>query len=223
MSSAPTTIKIIADDREHLSGIPEILSRVDNLDLQIARLPLGDYQINDHIIFERKTLNDFIQSIIDGRLFSQASRLASSNYNPAIILEGTTKDIADRKMPRQTIQGAIINLSLIMGIPILRSMDAEETAKLLIYTARQINSFATGNINRPGYRPKGKRRRQLYILQGLPGIGRKRANLLLEKFQTVQAVFSADADALASVEGIGENTAEQIRNCVCEERTLYGI
>jgi ERCC4-type nuclease len=214
-------LEITADDRERQSGVPEILSAHANIDLRISRMPLGDYLVGRKLLFERKTLNDFIQSIIDGRIFSQANRLADSEYSPAIILEGTSKDVADRKMPREAIQGVIVNLSLIMGIPILRSMNVEETAKLLIYAGRQISETVSGCIRRSGYRPKGKRKRQLYILQGLPGIGKKRAELLLDKYGSVQEVFNADRDSLSAVYGIGDKTAEKIRFCIRESESKY--
>jgi ERCC4-type nuclease len=69
---------------------------------------------------------------------------------------------------------------------------------------------------RNGYQPKGKRRRQIYILQGLPGIGRERAIRLLDKFGSVEAVIAADSSALQSVHGIGKGVAEKIRWAVSE-------
>jgi len=62
-----------------------------------------------------------------------------------------------------------------------------------------------------GYRPKGKRARQLFLLQGLPGVGPERAARLLDRFGSVQSVMTASADDLAAVNGIGERTAAKIR------------
>ena len=69
-------------------------------------------------------------------------------------------------------------------------------------------------VHRPGYRPKRRRNRQLFILQGLPGVGSARAERLLDTFGSIQAVFSADVESLAGVEGIGRKTAETIRDLV---------
>lgn len=68
-------VKIKVDFRERPSGIMEILRKMDGVRLEEKKLSVGDYQINDHIFVERKTTKDFIVSLIDGRLFSQASRL----------------------------------------------------------------------------------------------------------------------------------------------------
>jgi ERCC4-type nuclease len=45
------------------------------------------------LVFERKTLKDFARSIVDGRLFRQAIRLANSKYKSVLILEGTGKEL----------------------------------------------------------------------------------------------------------------------------------
>jgi ERCC4-type nuclease len=52
---------------------------------------------------------------------------------------------------------------------------------------------------------------QLYVLQGLPGIGPERAERLLTQFGGVEAVMVASRRELQSVPGIGEKTAEAIR------------
>ena len=212
---------IIADDRERESGVPCILDGFPDVELTVSRLPLGDYLVDDKLLFERKTLPDLIHSIIDGRIFSQAARLAASDYQAILILEGTSADISGSKMKREAIQGALIHVSVILGIPLLRSTSPQETASLIIGAARQVNNVADGMVTRHGASPKGKRRRQMLILQGLPGIGKKRSKLLLEKFETVQSVVEATYDDLRAVDGIGDNIADGIRHVLSEKRGEY--
>jgi ERCC4-type nuclease len=88
--------------------------------------------------------------------------------------------------------------------------------------ARQLDSIARGGIHRFGYRPKDKRKKQLFILQGLPGIGPERAGRLLDKFGSVEGVISAGSDELQSVYGIGKNVADRIRWAVGEEMKAFG-
>ena len=113
----------------------------------------------------------FAASIIDCRLFKQVIRMANSNLMGVLILEGTIKDMGEPGVTREAMQGALISVSLILGIPVLRSKETSETAKLIVYCARQITSMARGGVYRNGYRPKDKRKNQLFILQGLPGGG----------------------------------------------------
>jgi Fanconi anemia group M protein len=57
----------------------------------------------------------------------------------------------------------------------------------------------------------------MFLLQGLPGVGRKRAASLLDAFGSVEAVMGADTGELVNVEGIGTTTAEAIRWVVGDE------
>lgn len=213
---------IIADDRELRSGVVERLQTMEGVSVVVGRLGVGDYVVDERVVFERKTIPDFALSVVDGRLFRQACRLASSRYQPVIVLEGAASDWNATGMRREAIQGAIITLTVLLNIPLLRSLDAAETARLIRYTGEQIERSTESAVARPGYRPKGKRKRQLFILQGLPGIGPARAERLLDEFSTVEGVMKADAESLARVKGVGPKTAEAIRQVVREAPATYG-
>jgi len=215
-------INIIADDREQKSEVIRLLSGMENVKLEIRRLSVGDYQVDNRVIVERKTLKDFAISIIDGRLFKQMIRLAGSTLTGVLILEGTVSNAAGLGITREAMQGALITVSLILGIPVLRAKDSTETSKLIVYIARQIESIARGGVHRQGYRSKDKRKKQLFILQGLPGVGPERAGRLLDKFGSVEGVISAGSDELQKVYGIGKNVAGKIKWAVSEEMKLYG-
>jgi DNA excision repair protein ERCC-4 len=149
-------------------------------------------------------------------------RLAKSKYKAVLILEGSGKDAEYLGVRREALQGALITVSLILGIPVLRSMAPEETARLIVYAARQVASIAKYGYQRSGYRPKHKKGRQLYILQGLPGVGHERALRLLERFGSVEGVMHAGRDELQTIEGIGAKTADRIRWAVSEKIELFG-
>jgi ERCC4-type nuclease len=216
-------INIVADDRECKSDVIMSLSEIENVDICIHRLSMGDYQIDNRLIVERKTLKDFAVSIIDGRLFKQMICLANSNSEGVLILEGTARDMVEIGITREAMQGALITVSLILGIPILRSKDPSETANLIVYIGRQIESIVTGGAQRHGYRPKTKRKRQLFILQGLPGVGPERAGRLLEKFSSVEGVVCASSNELQTVDGIGKSIADKIKWAVGEQIQPFGM
>jgi ERCC4-type nuclease len=215
-------IQIIADDREPADAVVAMLRRQPDVVLRIERLPVGDYLVDDGLLFERKTLPDLAQSIQDGRLFSQALRLAKAKQRTALVLEGRGRDLAASRMRREAIQGALAMLTLEIGIPILRSADAAETAGLMLIAARQRRAVVSGALPRHGHRPRGKRRLQTHILQGLPGVGPARAQHLIERFGSVEAVVSASASELAEVPGLGNGTATAIRWAVEEPAAAYG-
>ena len=64
---------------------------------------------------------------------------------------------------------------------------------------------------RGGYRPKRLRTKQLYVLQGLPGVGPLIAKRLIHHFGTVSKVMAAPVEELVEVEGIGSKAASRIR------------
>ncbi len=207
---------VIADDREARADVVQHLLARPDCEVIIRRLRLGDYQIAGRLLVERKRWPDLVASIVDGRLFRQACRLAGSPLHTAVLLEGSEEDFAECTMTREAIQGALISLSVILGIPVLRSRDAEESARLMLYASRQLRSVISGAVARPGYRPKSKLRTQLRILQGLPDVGPVRAARLLDKYGSVEAVLTAGREDLTLVPGIGKVAAERIRWAVTE-------
>lgn len=215
------SILVTADDREPKSVL-DALRTLPNVRVSVSRLKLGDYRVDHRLLVERKTLLDFALSVLDGRLFSQAARLAISDMPVALILEGRGADLAASGIRREALQGALVSVSLIFGIPVLRSFGPKETARLMLYAANQLRATASSALPRPGRRPKGKRRIQLGLLQGLPGVGPWRAKQLLDAFGTVEAVLRADADALESLPGIGGKTAQAIRWAIAESEAEYG-
>src|SRR5947209_754731 len=116
-----TSISIAVDNREIHGGVIDALSNIEGVNVVTKQLSLGDYLVDDKLLFERKTLTDLVESIKDGRLFRQGKRLANCKFRAIVILEGTAVDLSGCKMAREAIQGALISLTVIMGIPLLRS------------------------------------------------------------------------------------------------------
>lgn len=224
-------LSIIADHRERRSGVIEALGRFPDVALSVEPLDLGDYRMQvgpARFLFERKSMADLAGSIKDGRLLSQGCRLATGamacGFRPAIILEGRSADLSGSGMGRAPVQGVLVRLTLFLGIPLLRSLDPDETARVMLYAGRQAARW--GEPSRAarhfqGRRPTSKRRAQLDILQGIPGVGPGRAESLLRRFGSVEAVLTADPEALAAVDGIGKGMATAIRWAVSEGAAEY--
>jgi DNA excision repair protein ERCC-4 len=211
MSQVKDNIQIAVDDRERPSGVVAELEKLSGVVVNVAHLTAGDYCIDEAVLIERKTAADFAQSLIDGRLFGQAGRMASSPLRPAYIVEGSSAEWAGLGVSREALQGALITLMLIFDIPVFRSADPAESARLILYVGSQLV-----RLRDPEYLPyrqakaKRKKTRQLRILQSVPGIGPDRAKRLLERFGTVRACFGASTSELMEVEGIGPKTAATI-------------
>jgi DNA excision repair protein ERCC-4 len=211
MAKTIENVEIVVDDRERPSGVIAELEKADAIVVKVEHLSVGDYCVEGAVLIERKTAADFVQSLIDGRLFGQAGRMASSPLRPAYIVEGTSAEWARLGVSREALQGALVTLMLIFDLPVFRSADPAETARLIFYIGSQLV-----RLRDPGYAPyrqakaKRKKTRQLRILQSLPGVGADRAKKLLEHFRTVRACFTASPTQLSEVEGIGSKTAAAI-------------
>jgi ERCC4-type nuclease len=204
-------VVILVDDRERPSGVAEELEKLSGVLVRIEHLAVGDYNIDGAVLVERKSAKDFAQSLTDGRLFRQAKQMSNSPLRTAYILEGSSAEWFGLGVSRESMLGALVTLMLIFDIPVFRSSDPAESARLIFYIGSQL-----ARLRDPEYVPyreakaKRKKSRQLRLLQGLPGVGPDRAKGLLQRFKTVRACFSASTAELMEVEGIGPKTAAAI-------------
>ena len=205
-------MKIVVDYREKTSGIIELFEGED-VEIEIKKIAYGDYVINDSITIERKTNRDFLLSIIDGRLFSQASNLKKYCINPIILLEGNPYK-TDLHFDTNAIRGALVSIQTIWYIPTVYSHNLNDTKDLLLLIGKQDESYMDVVPLRGGYRPKRLKTKQLFLLQGLPKVGPRMAKRLIEHFKSVSKIMNASVEELVEVKGVGRTTAEQIRELI---------
>jgi len=209
-------VNLKIDFREQRSGVVEEIGKLaDKIFFELVTLPVGDYLIEDKIIIERKTLSDFLVSIKNGRIFQQAYRIAQSGKNGLIILEGDKSMVDSSSMSRRAVQGALIHLEVFVGIPVIRSLNVQETAALMVDILHQCQQqqlprpkhIISGN---PGIRINKKQRQKLFLIQNLPGIGTKKGLALLKSFSTIENIMNTSQADLTKVKGIGKKLAERI-------------
>ena len=116
MNPEKIPVPLTADNREKSSGIPALL-RNRFASVQMAQLAAGDYLVNEEIIIERKTKEDFVQSLLDGRLFAQCARLRKTGLVPLLIVEGNPYKTTHHIAPT-AIKGALLSINLSWQIPI---------------------------------------------------------------------------------------------------------
>lgn len=200
---------IVADNREKRSGVPNLLAEKD-IDVKMAQLSVGDYIINDEIVIERKTKEDFVQSILNRHLFDQCSKLRKTRMIPLIIVEGNPYNTRHSINP-EAIRGALLSVSLSWQIPIIRSTGKEDTVRLLLMASKQ-NLNPPVFVHRTGKKPKNKQSQQHYFVQNVPSIGPALAWRLLAHFNTIEQIIMADIKSLEQVEGIGKTKATKLFN-----------
>ncbi|MEM3506645.1 MAG: ERCC4 domain-containing protein [Candidatus Bathyarchaeia archaeon] len=209
-------IKIIIDSRESSSPIIKEFSKFD-LSIELKSLEVGDYVLSSKVVVEKKTTEDFIASIIDGRLFNQLIKLKNTYENPILIIEGESF-YTSRAFRIESIIGTIASVIVDYRVPIIWTKDPVETALLLFYIAKreQLKEKHEPRI-RCEIKPKDLNKLKEYIVAGLPHVNTILAKRLLKKFKTVEKVFTANEKELQKVEGIGKKISEKIRKVLNEE------
>jgi DNA excision repair protein ERCC-4 len=216
--SSPTDdrVRIIADDRERSAGVIEVLDDMEDVQLSIGRLGLGDYVVENGLLVERKTVLDLGLSIVDGRLFRQTSRLArASAMRPCLIVEGAAEEFDRAAVSRLSLQGALITATLVYGLPVLYSSDPGETARLLRIAARQLRRREARGPERFCSKTGSDRRLRMLMLEAVPDIGPVRAEALVDAFGIIEAIATASVRDLATTPGIGPVIAKRLKRIVC--------
>jgi len=146
-------IQIVIDNRENelIRVITQLISETPNFkDLQIIveNLPLGDVILtngtDEKVIIERKSVNDLLSSIKDGRYEEQSYRLNGlehHNHNIIYLIEGDINRInrfKDTKIDKITLYSAIFSLNYYKGFSVLRTFNIEETAIYICNSANKL-------------------------------------------------------------------------------------
>ncbi len=202
-------LRIIVDEREKKSGIPDLLKAV-GVNIEIKTLPVGDYIVAPEIVVERKSIRDLISSIFDGRLFDQCNRLREHFQHPVILMEGNVDEIEEFTENPLVFYGALSSIALDFKIPVLPTPNATHTAKLLVSMSSRKDA-TKGPFLKKIKKSSDLQRQQLSVLCSLPGVGEKLATRMLEKFGTPLQVLGASSVELSKVEGLGKERAKKIR------------
>ena len=177
-----------------------------------------DYQLSSRVGVEFKTVEDFVQSILDGRLMEQVRELKRNFERPLLIIEGVEDIYSVRNIHPNAIRGMIATIVVSYGVPLVFTKSQQETAGLLHIIAKREQEESNKD-----FMPHSMKRvtdtkwLQEYIVSALPGIGATLAKPLLANFKSIKNIVNASVDELKEVEGIGKKKAEEIRRILDEE------
>ncbi|MDP6265552.1 MAG: DEAD/DEAH box helicase [Candidatus Woesearchaeota archaeon] len=210
-------IKIFADFREKGSGIIKELIEMD-VELKLEALPAADYILSSRVGVEYKTVEDFIQSIIDGRLLQQIKSLKNNFERPLLIIDGVEDIYSVRNVHANAIRGMLAAITVSYGVPILYTKNFKDTAQLLNIIAKREQEETGKDFSlHPQKKAMSIKEQQEYIISSLPGVGSLLSKPLLKHFKSVKNIINAEQKELEKVEKIGKKKAEKIKDIVDRE------
>tara|TARA_Y100000590_G_scaffold91279_1_gene102971 strand:- start:1176 stop:1859 length:684 start_codon:yes stop_codon:yes gene_type:complete len=202
-------LRIIIDDREKKSGIPKLLTAI-GINTEIKTLQIGDYIVGPETVVERKSIQDLVSSVFDGRLFDQCNRLKEHFQNPILLMEGNVDEIESITENPLIFYGALSTVAIDFKIPIIPTPNASHTAKLLVSMCSKKEPIK-GPFLKKIKKSNDIQKQQLSVLCSLPGIGEKIAIRILEKYGSPILALSATSKELAKIPGLGETRAKKIK------------
>jgi Fanconi anemia group M protein len=210
------TVELVIDQRELDSTIARDLSTRENLTTRLETLAVGDYVCSDRVAVERKSVSDFLDTLTGGdrSLFEQIGDLSRAYARPILLLEGEGL-YEERNVHPNAIRGALSSLAVDFGVSVLRTTDEADTADMLEVLARREQETSDRQVQVHGEKSsKTLAEQQEYVVSSIADIGPVTARALLEEFGTVEAVMTAREDDLLAVSGVGQVTADRIREVV---------
>lgn len=139
----------------NIKGIIENTMAYRDLEISIESLPIGDIILSDKekdlVILERKTVDDLLASIKDGRYEEQSYRLNGSDYhnhNIIYLIEGDINRVnrfKDNRIDKTTLYSSLFSLNYYKGFSVLRTFSIEETAFFICNTICKLKKGMTEN------------------------------------------------------------------------------
>ncbi len=141
-----------------------MIPQFKSIHVQTENLPIGDIIVSneqeDIIIIERKTVNDLLASIKDGRYDEQSYRLhglKNHNHNIFYLIEGdinrSNKFKTTNPMEKMTAYSAMFSLNYFKGFSVIRSGSIEETAFMVCNMVYKLEKDATKTAFYPNKPP----------------------------------------------------------------------
>jgi ERCC4-related helicase len=199
-------IQIYIDTRENNDLLKEFFKDSD-LRVISKQLNVGDIIISEDIGIERKTKKDFVDSIIDKRLFTQLINLAKNFRRPILIIEGEDNIYIQRNISTNAIRACISSIAIDMRIPIIFTNSMEDTKEYIksivnrAYKNKKEIQFANKKIT-------NEREELERFISSIPKINIISAKELLIKFNSVENLVNSSEKELEKCRGIGRKRAE---------------
>ena len=218
-------MKITIDSREQ-SRIKSATTyyKQQGHEVEIQEEQVGDYIFNDKVVFEFKTISDFVSSIQSGRVFNQAINQSETYDYHYVIIQGDehsrAKALAMSRNYREVTYfqylGAIASLNRYTTVIESYSPFINEAYYRMMITAKKCLQ------NKPivkKFPRKDKNPAFNYLAYCIYGVSAKRAKDIVYTchLKTMEDLFNLTHQDLTKIDGIGDNLADRILNSISED------
>ena len=194
---------VVADYRERNSLVASELVGL-GLNVEFKELKVADYLIRD-VAIERKTVSDFLSSMLNKRLVKQLEELQQYPKRLLLIEGIEEQELYNDENHKEfggihpnAIRGFLLSISLVWQTPIIFTKNSEDTAKFISLIAKKKETEMSLNVMKKSL---NKKEQKQFIIEGFPGIGPKSAKKLLKEFKSLQAIFNASEEELKEILG----------------------
>tara|TARA_R110000824_G_scaffold64747_2_gene169083 strand:+ start:56 stop:754 length:699 start_codon:yes stop_codon:yes gene_type:complete len=229
---------LLIDSRENSTLSKLIEQKANRMNIQNKKqwLEVGDYIIGD-VCFEAKSAVDFMQSILNKRIWTQVDNM-DRNYNKNfVVIYGSVEDALsnmkyvttfgnnkpDPKQLRNVYQmkfkGAIGRLRLDYDIGVIWRDNVEDIADEIITLTKM------APVDRKVIMPSIPRRIatndvRVDMLTIIKGVSETKAKALLKEQGCIMEIGDSNLDELTIVKGIGSTVANRINNVLNSEKKV---
>ena len=211
-------MKIQIDNREQnrIKSATEYYKK-QGLEVEVTELEIGDYLFDNKVVFEFKTINDFVSSIQNGKIFNQAINQAEKYDHHFVVIQGDEHSRAKAlAMSRHYHEityfgylGAIASLNRYTTVIESYSPFIQEAYYRMLITAKK--SLSTKPIVKK-FQRKHRNPAMNYLCYCVYGLNYKRADDIVRTLElhTLEDLLLLDCETLTRVPGIGPKLAAKI-------------
>ena len=204
-------INVIIDSRENITFKKELYKN-ENINLVSQKLEVGDILLDNYLGIERKTLKDFVNSILDKRLFTQLKDLATNYRRPLLIIEGEENLLSIRNLNPNIILSSLISVQVDYRIPIIFTKNTQETIsqiELIVKRRLKLNKNLQVNSKKSS---NAKLEELENFIGAIPKLNKTTAKKLLIHFKTIKNLINSNELEIEKCVGIGKVRAKFLYN-----------
>lgn len=209
------TFNIDIDFREHSSRIEKAKAfyEANSDNVNVKELLVGDYVFDNQVCYEYKEFHDFINSVIDKRVFNQALSMSESYPYHFVVIVASDRERYDYLRNYNAFgwdhyEGAIARLNTITTVK-----ECPTETRAIHYMRRQAMKCLDGRKITKQLKTKTDNPAYNWLC-GVHGIGDDTAELITESLDlySLDDLMSLDCDTLQGIKGIGK---EKSRIVMC--------